>query len=118
MVRTIVLVALCLALPTATAAAGAVNARPALKLAKASPLTVQGTGFRASERVRVTVVATRAYVRTTHTTRAGRFTARFADVDAAFDRCGNGLLITARGALGDVARLKLPQPECPPSLGP
>jgi hypothetical protein len=98
-------------------AAGGVT-KPTLKLVRVNPLTVHGSGFMRRERVRVTVVANRTFARSVRTTAAGTFTAAFGDVSLSFDRCGDGWLIAARGARGDAAVLKLPQPECPPSLGP
>lgn len=96
----------------------ATTTRPALKIAGFKPLVIHGAAFHPSERVRVTVFADKAIVRVTRTTTAGTFLARFSDVDLSSDRCGNGLMVMARGAIGDTARLKLPQTECAPSLGP
>jgi hypothetical protein len=89
--------------------------RPALRLVSASdPVIVKGTGFRAKERVRVTVkVATPAttWRRNVVTTRTGSFRAV---IDAApAGRCG--LNVRATGSRGSVATLKLPPlPACMP----
>ncbi len=101
---------------TGTASGGA--SKPTLELVRGKPLTVRGSGFQRRERVRVTIVASGNFARTVRTSARGTFTAAFGGVSFSFDRCGNGWVITARGARGDAATLKLPQPECPPSLGP
>jgi hypothetical protein len=98
------------------AAAGATQAAPAksptLRLLGGQPIVLRGTGFRARESVRVTV-HTGEITRSKRVVAArGTFTVSFNGVS--FDRC-NGLLAVARGESGRVARLKLPQPLCPPS---
>ncbi len=113
-----VIALLCAGLCLGSSVASATTKRPALKIVRSTPLTIHGTGFHPRERVRVTVVTSRAAVRITRTTATGTFTARFTEEALSSDRCANGLIVTARGAVGDTARLKLPQPECPPSLGP
>jgi hypothetical protein len=101
---------------TGTASGGA--STPSLKLVRGKPLTVRGSGFYRLERVRVAVFASRTFLRSVRTSATGTFTASFIEVAFSFQRCGDGLIISARGARGDVAVLKLPQPECPPPLGP
>jgi hypothetical protein len=98
--------------------ASGVGSRPTLRLLDRQPVEVHGAGFYRRERVRVTLVAARPYVRTVRSSATGTFNAAFADVSFPFDRCGNGWTLVARGARGDAATLKLPQPECPPQLGP
>ena len=115
--RVALIAPLLVAFTLAGTSAGAVS-KPALKLVRANPLTLRGSGFARHERVRVTVSADRTFFRTVRTTGAGTFTAAFDDVSFSFDRCGDGWIISARGARGDRAVLKLPQPDCPPSLGP
>jgi hypothetical protein len=96
----------------ASAEAGSSRAR--LYVVGASPLVVTGSGFRASERVRLTASsAGDQEVRWLRATRVGGFRTVFGDLD--FDRCG-GLLVTASGARGSRASLKLPQLLCPPAL--
>jgi hypothetical protein len=112
------LVAVLLGALAASGTASGVASKPTLRLLDRQPVTVKGSGFRHRERVRVTVVSDRVAVRTGRTTSAGTFTVRFAGVSFSFDRCGNGWTVTARGAQGDSATLKLPQPECPPQPGP
>lgn len=112
--RRAVIATLCAALCLGSSVASATTKHPALKLVRSAPLTVHGTAFHPGERVRVTVFTDHAVVRRPWTTAAGTFTARFSDFDLSSDRCGNGLIVTARGAVGDTARLKLPQPQCPP----
>jgi hypothetical protein len=106
------------ALAFAGGTASGAPTKPVLKLVRTAPLTVRGTHFYARERVRVTVDASRRFVRTVRTSAAGAFTATFDNASLVFDRCGNNWIISARGAGGDAAMLKLPQPDCPPSLGP
>jgi hypothetical protein len=93
-------------------------AKPALTLLDPAPVTLRGWGFQQRERVHVTVVAGRGFVRTVRTTASGTFRVTFDRVFFSTDRCGNGWTITARGARGDAATLKLPQPECPPQPEP
>jgi hypothetical protein len=112
--RRVVIVILFAGLCLGSSVASAMTERAALKLVRSAPLTVHGTAFHPGERVRVTVFTDHAIVRRIRTTAAGTFTARFSDVELSLDRCGNGLIVTARGAVGDIARLKLPQPQCPP----
>jgi hypothetical protein len=118
MMRRSLVAILCAALAVGISGALAGTVRPVIKITQAAPLTVQGRGFSPRERVRVTVVATRRFVHLARATARGAFTTSFGSVDASVDRCGTGLTVTARGATGDTARLKWPQPECPPSLGP
>jgi hypothetical protein len=112
------LVATLLGALAASGPASGVASKPTLRLLDRQPVTVRGVGFRHRERMRVTVVAGRAYLRTVRTSAVGTFTARFAGVSFSFDRCGNGWTVTARGTGGDSATLTLPQPECPPQWGP
>jgi hypothetical protein len=118
MTRSLLVLLTTIACACLVAPAGATSgARPALKVVDTKPLTIRGTHFHARERVRVAVVANRRFVHVVRTSATGTFNTAFSDVSLA-DRCGNGLLVTAQGATGDTARLKLPLPECPPSLGP
>jgi hypothetical protein len=85
----------------ASAFAGGDGAR--LSIVGAAPLTVRGTGFASTERVRVTLrTTTRTVVRSVRTGTGGTFTARFPGVW--ITRCGEAAL-TAVGARGDRARL-------------
>jgi hypothetical protein len=112
------LVALVAGVLAASGTASGVASRPALRLLDRDPVTVKGSGFRHRERVRVTVVSNRSAVRVVRSSATGTFRVTFTGVSFAFDRCGNGWTVTARGARGDSATLKLPQPECPPQPGP
>jgi hypothetical protein len=86
---------------TAVALAGGDGAR--LSIVRSAPLTVRGTGFASSERVRVTLrTTTRTVVRSARTGPGGTFTARFPGVR--ITRCGEAAL-SAVGARGDRARL-------------
>ncbi len=89
--------------------------RPAVKLlSENDPMIVKGTGFRAKERVRVTVkVATPAgtWQRNVMATRTGSFRAVIGLVQTG--RCGFN--VRATGSRGSVATLKLPPlPACMP----
>jgi hypothetical protein len=102
-----------LALSSVAAAAtdGAeVKRRPAVAVVSESPLTVTGRGFRRFERVTVrTTVQGTAYTRRVRAGRAGRFTARFAGVDA---EC-HPFAVTAVGGRGSRAaakRIGIPPP--------
>lgn len=115
MVRAIALIALiagALAIPASGGAAEMTSERTArLHLVSTAPVKVRGTGFRAAERVRVTAISEWRRTKRVVATRTGRFTVSFGGV--AYDRC-NGLVVTAEGAQGSLARFKLPQPLCPP----
>ena len=94
---------------TACAASGAGSSKPQLKLVGGS---VHGSHFASRELVRLSFVgpAPRAQ-RRVHTSTSGTFAAA---VPAAHDPCLGPLLVVARGASGDSARLKLPQRMCLP----
>jgi hypothetical protein len=94
----------------ATAEASKRTAR--LQLADQKPLKLRGVGFLAGEKVRVRVVAGSARTSNVDASRAGRFVAGFPTM-IPFDRC-SALFAEAVGARGSRARLKLPQPLCPP----
>ena len=111
--RTLVSLALGSAVAAFALPASGGVARPALRLVAASPLKVHGTHFRALERVRVRADT---QVRTVRASRMGAFTATFADLN--YDRCADAFVVVATGSRGSVARLKLPQLQCAPSLGP
>jgi hypothetical protein len=88
---------------------------PALRLVAKDPLTVRGAHFKAHERVRVTAyVAAAKYSKRVRATTVGAFKVSF-DVPTAFDPCVESLRITAVGARGSDAALKLPQRACPPA---
>jgi hypothetical protein len=118
MIRAIAAIALVVCVSAIGVAAGALDrgstsTRTArLHLADAAPLKLRGTGFVAGERVRVTVTAETRRTKRVSADRSGRFVTRVAGVG--YDRC-NGLLAQAVGSEGSLARLKLPQPLCPPN---
>jgi hypothetical protein len=100
-----------------TAAWGSGSAsRAALRVRSTSPLTVRGLHFKASERVRVAVVATgkRAVKRIRATARGTFTTSGFRSVG--YDPCSSDLFVSAAGSRGSRAALKVPQRECPPRL--
>jgi hypothetical protein len=88
------------------------NRTPRLRLADPAPLTLRGTGFAAGERVRVTLTAATTRTNRVVAGRSGRFLVSLAGVP--YDRC-LGMSAQAVGSEGSLARLKLPQPLCPPS---
>jgi hypothetical protein len=111
------LVAVVIALVWASAAVSSPpRPKPHLRLLDRAPLTLNGTHFRARERVRITVVTTETQKRTVRSARDGSFTTQLDGVTVG--RCG-GLAVQAVGARGDTASLKVLQPEdCAPGLGP
>ena len=94
---------------TACAASSASSSKPQLKLVRGS---VHGSHFAGSELVKIVFLgpAPRAQ-RRVHSTAAGAFSARV----PAHDPCLGPIVVVARGASGDNARLKLPQRLCPPA---
>src|SRR5262245_14306870 len=84
--------------------------RPAVRLAKNRPVTVQGVGFRANEavRVRVTMDLT-SLASAVRADATGRFTARF---KAVYRPCASSLVIVARGARSGVVYGRVPIAEC------
>ena len=110
-------VALLLAVSTVGPASTAPAAKPTLRLVAKSPAKLRGTGFKARERVRVTLVVDEtSRVRTVRATTAGAFTATFEGM-AATDPC-SAIGARAVGSRGSRAALKLPQRMCPMPLGP
>ena len=94
----------------ATFASARAATRPALRLVDTSPVAFRGTGFKAHERVRVSVYAgTRATRRTTAGLRGG-FTVRFAGLNPS--ACA-GFSAVAVGNKGSRASFKRPPGECP-----
>jgi hypothetical protein len=91
--------------------------KASLRLLSSKPLVVQGKGFHAGERVRVTLAANSDTIRRrTTASRAGLFRTDFGSVS--FGRCG-GFSVRASGALGSVAVLKRPPlPGCIPARSP
>jgi hypothetical protein len=76
------------------------------------PATVKGWDFAGLERVRVAFSAGGGtWMRTVRTTAAGTFVAPAPD-EFKYSPCGSPLLLTAVGARGDHATLKLAQREC------
>jgi hypothetical protein len=115
--RRLVVPAVLLAMLTGMATASP-GSPPRIRFLSADPVKARGTGFYASERVRVTLRwADVKRVRSVVTTRWGSFSVSFGAL-AGFDRCTDALWVTAVGRRGDQARGKLPQPECPPALAP
>jgi hypothetical protein len=105
------------ALAGAGGADGASTRTATLRLADTTPVTVAGARFLARESVvvRATLNGERL-TRRTRASAAGRFTTTFTGHDVN-DRCNSDLRVTATGARGSEAVLKVgPQPQCPPRL--
>ena len=84
---------------------------PSLRVARDAPLTLQGSGFRQHERVRVVVVMGQTTLaRSVRAGSAGAFTVLYRGVR--LNRCATPLQISARRAGGAVVRARLPLPEC------
>jgi hypothetical protein len=97
--------------PTAAAFGTSTGTRPSLRLVDRSPTRVAGIGFRARERVKLTVAADGVWQKTLRATRAGTFTAVFPG--ATIDRC-LGFAVIARGQRGSVATLRVMPVACAP----
>jgi hypothetical protein len=86
-----------------------------IRLVSTAPLTVRGTHFAAHERVRVSFRTSAALpVVVVRATAAGAFTAA-APAGVPYDRCSSPLVVSAAGASGDRAVLRLPPRLCPPA---
>lgn len=99
--------------PAAASGSGTADAgKPRVSLVDDAPLVVAGRGFRARERVRVVASAARGHYRKmVSVSRQGRFTVRFASVEAS---CGP-LHIRAVGTEGSRATWR--RPGIPPPCG-
>lgn len=108
------LAACALVAPSAQAIPTVAVADPKLVLVDSSPLTVRGVGFKATERVTVTVTASGSLGSRRLLTRAsevGRFRVRFAP----FPRvCGTPTIVRAVGQRGSRASLVLEAAPCVP----
>lgn len=74
--------------------------------------TVHGSHFHPHERVRVTVTTTSTVVMRVRTTAVGAFAAA---LGTAPDPCNGAVVISAVGATGDRAQLKVMPRACPPA---
>jgi hypothetical protein len=108
--RFCLLTALLFALAASAAALGAT--KPTLSIRSDLPLTIHGSGFRAGEAVRVTVVMGEQHLaRLTRAGSAGGFTVRFAGVR--FDYCATpNAVIKARGARTGGVTANIPPRDC------
>jgi hypothetical protein len=106
----ILLAAAPLAAVAAAFAGSAQASLPRLQLADASPFSVAGAHFGKHERVHLRVGS---LVRVVRAGLKGSFVATFPSVH--FDPCGGGMMITAVGARGETATLKLNGRACPPA---
>jgi hypothetical protein len=100
---------------SAFGASASSQAKPWLRLADTEPLTIRGVNFKAGEAITVTATmreqGTKAkrVSKAAHAAASGGFTVTLASVD--IDDCGL-IGITAQGASGDRASLKLPPRQC------
>jgi hypothetical protein len=85
--------------------------RPALKIASLDPLTVKGTRFVPSERVKLLVNAGRPRTKAAKVDDRGRFTISFR-LD--LDRCA-GVVVQAFGTRGSRAMVDVTGPNCAPT---
>jgi hypothetical protein len=114
-VRVASLIAAALVIAALAGVAPAASSRPTLRIAVELPLAVGGSSFHARELVRVTAVGTFGRrSRSVRATLAGRFVVRFAGLSG--DPC-TLRMVTATGAAGSRALLRLPPGVCP-ELGP
>jgi hypothetical protein len=104
---------------TAAVGAGAATQTASLRLVDGDPLTLRGSAFEPSERVRVTVwVDARRWGRRVRAGPTGVFRVVFRQVQFG-DPCTTDFRATAVGGEGSIARLKRPQRLCPmPLRGP
>jgi hypothetical protein len=94
---------------TGAAGSATTTRTPALRV---SAQTVHGRQFYRHEKVRVAFASDVRVVVRVRTSATGSFDT---PLPTAYDPCNGPLLITALGARGDTARLKLPQRACPPA---
>lgn len=114
--RALVICLIALVLPASAAGVGLGSESkrvPALRLLDRQPLILRGRSFLPRELVQVTVTTDgQRTVKRIRATTTGAFTANFVAVE--LDRC-SGALVVAAGFRGSQARLKVPQPACPPA---
>jgi hypothetical protein len=114
-VRVAFVIAAALVVTVLAGIAPAASSRPTLRVVVEVPLAVGGWSFHARELVRVTAVGRFGRrLRSVRATPRGRFVVRFADLSG--DPC-TLRLVTADGAGGSRAVLRLPPGVCP-ELGP
>ena len=105
----LLLLGLALLVATPGLASSQPAARASLRLLDRDPFIVQGGGFRAHERVTVTLTAKTRLVRRATARGTGTFTVSFGAVS--IGRC-DGFRLEASGNRGSRASLKLPAPAC------
>lgn len=84
---------------------------PSMVLTRRSPASIQGSGFRAHTRVKVTLKAGRRVSRRVRTDSAGTFTLTFRSMTV--DRC-SGYVMTASRNGTTLQVVRGPRPECAP----
>ncbi len=109
--RTLVAIAAAALMSGAPVAAGGAGATRAPTLSVTST-GMHGRHFYPRERVRMTLILQIRETRQVRTTATGSFDL---PLPAAYDRCTEALTITAVGARGDSARIKVPKRACPPA---
>jgi hypothetical protein len=86
--------------------------KPALAVVRTGPLTIKGSGFDASERVRLTLTIRRPRAAvSTRASAAGTFTVRFPPL-IAIEPCRGTIIVAASGSAGNHASWKR---ECRPA---
>lgn len=116
MVRVLVLLAAILAATTLSLAVAVAGNGPKLRILSASPVKVNGRGFHALERLRLTIkTASGRRVLRIRASTSGSFR-RTVTRMGHFDPCLGPLRVVAIGNHGSRAKATLPQRECPPSL--
>jgi hypothetical protein len=88
---------------------------PALSISMRQPVAVRGAHFAPRESVRVIVLLNGSHTVRAHASGTGSFSVTFPNLS--LGPCG-GLQISATGARGSVATLKLPQRACMPAKNP
>jgi hypothetical protein len=113
--RVFLIAVACSALALAGPALAARPAPPALRLVMTQPLTVWGLHFKSHERVRVTEqIGMDKRLKLVRASATGAFKVTFA-APIVIDPCLESVRVTAVGARGSDAAVKLPQRACPPS---
>lgn len=114
-VRALRIVGVLAAVAAVPGASTAAIQQPLLRIADATPVTIQGRHFHAGERVRVVLRAESTYLRTVRTNESGSFVVRFGAVYA--ELC-TALQLRATGASGAVATLTRKRPPSCAALDP
>jgi hypothetical protein len=109
-IRAVVVLAAAIAvLVTAIAALGA--AKPTLRVADEAPLTLQGSGFRSQETVRITVrMNEQKWYRSARAALNGKFVVTFSGLRLNY--CAYPVSVSARGSKSGFVKIPIPMREC------